>query len=469
MPSPQAKSSFSHVLCSALQVLPSTLHWIFLLFAIPQVIFLALWTPPFQTADEPAHFNRAWQIAHFEIGPQRGAMADSGALNAEICIAGIGFHQKARYTKADQMCAESAQWTGQLTYREFPNTGAGALTGYIPQALGIAIGKAVGLGPLRTLQLVRLLNGAFAIAVCSFALWWCRSGRLVMFAVLLMPMSLSLFASCGQDPTSIALTCLAFALISRQLDAGGALPRTQAAIVVVSLVVVSVSRPTYVALLLPLLIPQLFDGRRNRPSWITGFWFACLSLAITVAWWLTAMRAVRAVAAPIAGIGVVDAKLQLANLLHHPAIARDLLAYTIHHIPEYIAGVIGYLGWLDTLMPSVYYLIMFGVLVLAFLAETSVAPRLPKNVTAIFLCAGFAGIALVFLVEYLIWTPVGAPGIYGVQGRYFIPLLIAVAVGLPRLGNSEKTYQRVTAMVVAVQLITAVVLPQVILARYYTG
>jgi len=192
-------------------------------------------------------------------------------------------------------------------------------------------------------------------------------------------------------------------------------------------------------------------------------------LAITVAWWLTAMRAVRAVAAPIAGIGVVDAKLQLANLLHHPAIARDLLAYTIHHIPEYIAGVIGYLGWLDTLMPSVYYLIMFGVLVLAFLAETSVAPRLPKNVTAIFLCAGFAGIALVFLVEYLIWTPVGAPGIYGVQGRYFIPLLIAVAVGLPRLGNSEKTYQRVTAMVVAVQLITAVVLPQVILARYYTG
>jgi len=382
-------------------------------------------------------------------------------------VDGIAFHSNVRYTGANQIAAENAQWSGQLTYHEFPNTGSGAPTGYIPQALAFTIGKPVGLGPLRTLELDRLFNGAFAIAVCTFALWWCKSGRLVMFAVLLMPMTLALFASCGQDPTSIALTCLAFAIISKQLDAGGALSRTQAAIVIVSLILVSISRPTYVALLTVLLIPQLFHGRRNRPSWITGFWFACLSFAVTVAWWLTAMHTVKAVAKPIAGIGVIDAKLQLANLLHHPAIASHLLAYIVHHIPEYIAGVIGYLGWLDTLMPSVYYLIMLGVLALAILAEISVAPRLPKNVTAIFLCAGFAGIALVFLVEYLIWTPVGAPGIYGVQGRYFIPLLIAVAVGLPRFGNSEKTYEHVTAIVVAVQLITAVVLPQVILARYY--
>jgi uncharacterized membrane protein len=469
MPASRAKFSFPEVLRSGLRVFPSSLHWVFLLFAIPQVIFLALLTPPFQTADEPQHFERALQIAHLQIGAHYGGFADAAVDRIWDDVANIDFHSNVRYTKAEQFDVESAQWTGQLTYREFPNTGTGALTGYIPQALGIVIGKAVGFGPLRTIELARLLNGAFAIAICTVALSWCRSGKLVMFAVLLMPMSLSMFASCGQDATLISLTCLAFASISRQLDLGAPLSRSQAAVVIVSLMVVLVGRPPYVALLPALLIPSLFDERRNRPSWITGCGFACLLFAVTATWWLTAMHATRAVAKPIPGIGLVDAKMQLINLLHHPGIVGGLISYAAQHTAEYIAGVIGYLGWLDTLMPPPYYLAMILLLALAAIAEMAHGPRLAKSVTILLSAAAVAGVAAVFMVEYLIWSPVGAPGIYGVQGRYFIPLMIAVAVGLPRLGNSVKTYERVTAIVVAAQFITVVVLPKVILARYYGG
>ena len=394
---------------------------------------------------------------------------DTGVDHVWSDVAEIGFHQNVRYTSAERIDAESAQWTGQLAYRDFPNTGTGALTGYLPQALGIVIGKTVGFGPLRTIELARLLNGALAIAVCALALWWCRGGRLVMFAVLLMPMSLSLFASCGQDATLIALTCLVFAAISRQLDEGRPLSRAQAAVVIASLIVVLVGRPPYAALLPALLIPGLFNGRRNRPSWIAGFWLACLSFAVTVTWWLTAMHSTRAVARPIPGIGLVDAKMQLINLLHHPGIVPGLLGYAGQHTAEYIAGIIGYLGWLDTLMPPLYYVPMILVLAVAGIGEMVRGPRFAKSVTVLLFAALFAGVAAVFLVEYLIWTPVGAPGIYGVQGRYFIPLVIAAAVGLPRLGNSQKDYERITAMVVAAQLITVVILPQVILARYYGG
>lgn len=469
MPSSQAKFSITAVLRVALRRLPSKLHWVFLLFAIPQVVFLAFWTPPFQTPDEPAHFYRAWQIAHLQIGPHSGGLADTGADHIWDYVAGLPHNPKVPYTKAEQIGAENAQWTGQSTYREFPNTGTGALTGYLPQAMAILIGRAVRLGPLRTLELARLLNGALAIAVCALALSWCRSGKLIMFAVLLMPMSLSLFASCGQDATLIALSCVAFAVISRQLDESGPLSRARAAVVIVSLTIVLVGRPPYVALLLALLIPGLFDGPRNRPTWITGFWFACLSFAVTVSWWLTAMHRAGAVAKPMPGMEPADAKMQLLGLLHHPGVAGDLLSYAVHHMVEYIAGVIGYMGWLDTLMPALYYLAMILVLAMAAIAEMAYGPRLAKSVTVLLSAAGVAGVIAVFLVEYLIWTPVGAPGIYGVQGRYFIPLIIAAAVGLPRLGNSLKDYERITAIVVAAQLITVVVLPEVIMARYYSG
>ena len=37
-------------------------------------------------------------------------------------------------------------------------------------------------------------------------------------------------------------------------------------------------------------------------------------------------------------------------------------------------------------------------------------------------------LALIFAAEYLTWTPVGSMEISGVQGRYFIPLLIPAFV-----------------------------------------
>lgn len=452
-----------------LRTLASNLHWLFLLFAIPQVIFLALCTPPFQTADENAHFDRAWQVAHLQLSPHYGGFVDTGIIHLWDSVSGIGFHPEARYTSAEQSAAGSAQWTGQSGWRDFPNTGTCAFTGYLPQALGIFIGRAIGLGPLRTLQFARLVNGAFSIFICTLALRWCRRGRLVVFAALLMPMTLSLFASCGQDATLIALACAAFAVVSRRLEEGKPLSRVQLAAVCFSLLVVALGRPPYVALFLLLLVPGLIKRWPRGPSWLPGLSAALLLFAATAAWWSVAMHVTRAVARPIAGIGVVDARMQLINLAHHPAISGDLLLYCLHHLNEYIAGAIGYLGWLDTTMPPLYYLAMLMVLIAAALAEMSSGPAIAKSATTLSLAAAAAGVAAVFMVEYLIWTPVGAHGIYGVQGRYFIPLIVAVSIGLPRLSHSPRTRELVTAAVVAAQLITVIVLPRVLLARYYGG
>jgi uncharacterized membrane protein len=469
MSSSQAEFSFIAVLRSALRTLPSRLHWIFLLFAIPQVIFLALWTPPFQVADEAAHFERAWLVVHLELGPSYGGNVDAAIGQLWDMVAGFPMHPDAHYTADLHGRAESLQWAGNLTYRGFPNTGSGAPTGYIVSALGIVIGRAVGLGPWRTVELVRLLNGAFAIAVCAFALYWCGRGRLVMFALLLMPMSLSLFASCGQDATLIAFACVAFATISRQLSVGAPLSNSQTAIVIVSLIIVLVGRPPYVALLAVLLAPGLFKVRGSRRPWISGAALACVPFTISVAWWLAATHIIHEVAHPTSGIGLVSPKLQLINLLHYPGNVLGLIGYALQHIGEDIAGVIGYLGWLDTLMPGLYYLAMFLVLAMAAIAEMSQGPRIAKSYAILSIVGFFAGVVAVFMVEYLIWTPVGAAAIYGVQGRYFIPLLIAAAVGLPQLDDSAKAYQRLTAMVVAAQIITVVVLPKVIFARFYGG
>jgi len=170
---------------------------------------------------------------------------------------------------------------------------------------------------------------------------------------------------------------------------------------------------------------------------------------------------------PSAAYGAVDAKLQLLNLFHHPGTVAVLAGYVFRHAAVYFAGMVGVMGWLDTPMPPSYYLAMVLVLLTACLAELALGGKVKRSATALLLVSPLAALAAVFLIEYLTWTWVGAPAIYGVQGRYGIPLAIAAGVGLPPLAGSAKIRERATAIVVLSQILTLVCLPRVIMARYY--
>ncbi len=508
MPSAEENLSFRTLPRSPLQVLEPGLPWIFLLFAAPLVVFLAIWTPAFQSPDETNHFYRASQIARGDFIGGTGEYADSAVQQLYAYVAPLPYHPEARMSAAGIAGERSVRWSGHLVFQTFPNTVTVSPAGYLPQALGILIGQKLGLGVLETLILVRLLNSLVAIAICVYALSICRRGRVLIFALLLLPMTLSLFASASQDATLIALACLAFSLVSRQLAAGNSMPRTSVFVLALSLLVLSVGRPPYATLLLVLFIPGLLPRWRKAPGQLAALALAALITVCTIAWWFGSYSVTREFAHPDSTYGNVNAKLQVIALLHHPAVAAELLGYIFRHTAEYIAGTIGILGWLDTPMPALYYLAMILVLAVAAIAETAAGlgpsssfpshcdPKplhssrralqgtailregqnghsnsgtAAKCATSFLLCAACAGVLGVFAVEYLIWTPVGVPGIYGVQGRYFIPLMIAAAVGLPQLGNSSKTYERATLIVVAAQLLTCFVLPHVILARYYAG
>jgi uncharacterized membrane protein len=466
MAASQARFVVTGFLRACFTGLPSNLHWIFLLIASPLVIFLAVWTPPFQSADELGHFYRAYRVAQGEI-LGGGGYADSAIDQLYACVAALPFNDKARFTAADRAKSKEVKWTGTLIYRKFQSTDAYAPTGYLPQALGVALGKGMGMGVMRTLMLARLLNGTFAILVCSLALCWCRRGKVVMFAVLLLPMTLSLFASCNQDATLIALTCLAFAIISRQISAGVPLSSTQATVLAFSLLIVCLGRPPYMPLLLVLLIPHLLPPWRSKPSWLPGAFLAALLVAATIVWWRVTSISTAGLVLHTSAYGAVDAKLQLLNLSHHPGVVGILVADIFRHASVYFASMVGVLGWLDTPMPPPYYLAIALVLLMACLAELALGGKVKRSATALLLVSPLAALAAVFLIEYLTWTWVGAPAIYGVQGRYGIQLAIAAGVGLPPLVGSAKIRERATAIVVFSQILTLVCLPQVIMTRYY--
>ncbi|HWA93756.1 MAG TPA: DUF2142 domain-containing protein, partial [Terracidiphilus sp.] len=230
----------------------ASLHLYFLFLSIPLVIFLSVWTPPFLSPDEPGHFARAYQIAGGKILGSDGGYIDEGILRLWNYISEGHFPPQVHYSPEYRAGAEEIPWTGNRVFYEFPNIAQYSPTGYLPQALGIMLGKSVGAGVARTLILARLFNGMMAILVCTFALFWCRAGKVFMFSVLLLPMTLCLFASASQDASLIAFTSLAFSLISRQLTEGSALSRGKIIVLLVLFLVISLGRPPYAALTLVL-------------------------------------------------------------------------------------------------------------------------------------------------------------------------------------------------------------------------
>ena len=110
---------------------------------------------------------------------------------------------------------------------------------------------------------------------------------------------------------------------------------------------------------------------------------------------------------------------------------------------EFWHQVIGVLGLFDTvLQPWVYTAI--GLL----LAGTLVSPLGVGSRRACALAAGVTALAYclaVVLIFYLVWTPVDADQVWGVQGRYFVPVLPLVAVAVAALLDRGPDI-RITAM-----------------------
>src|SRR5208283_183802 len=79
----------------------NSLRWLFVVFAVPLVILLAIITPPFQVADELAHLQRADEIGHGEIISERlGGTIDGGWIELGSLYQAMPFHPEVKESVA---------------------------------------------------------------------------------------------------------------------------------------------------------------------------------------------------------------------------------------------------------------------------------------------------------------------------------------------------------------------------------
>lgn len=446
----------------------------FLLYGLLATAFLAVNVPPFQNPDEPAHFLRAAQIAEGVLigtrfaenngtaAPQvtAGGLSDPAISQAAAPFASIAAHREEKVARADWVA--NVHWTRTRSLISFPNTAMYPPFLYLPSAVGVLSGRIANLSVLRTLVVSRLLSGMTAVALGALAIIVAGGAAPWLFAILTLPMSLSLFASASQDGLLIAVSALAGAFMVRLSRWPTAQNWKLLTWLVVALSLVGMARPPYGPLA---LLP--FGLQKIRLRWRI---LASIAIAASVVIWSALVAATTWTSFASTATGA-EPLAQLELLRHDPVSAITAAFNTLKQYGlAYVATFIGVLGSLDTILPRSYYVAAAIALIIAALATIlGVKSDRVGGINLPSLVGAILSVAAVFGIQYLTWTPPGHATIEGVQGRYFLPIALTGMALFPALGNARmaRINNWLVLLVIAFPLVSLAVVMRSVILRYY--
>jgi uncharacterized membrane protein len=395
---------------------------VFLFLSVFCGFLMVFLTPPFQVPDEYAHFYRSYELSQGNLDIKIANMPKSVMDFTRSVSANIPFHEENKQSKKALLAELSRPFQAQpVEPIDITNLYVYSPVTYIPQAIGILIGRLLQLPPLLILYLGRLTNLAVWITLVYLAIRLTPLHPRLFAALALMPMALFLAASLSVDAATIAIGFLWLALVfrlaynrNRPIQIGDWLALGAAGILL------ALCKSVYVILILAVfLIPY-----RRKLTWKADLVVAVLVL----------------IAAGLAGFLWLQATvnytgLQDADQYHMPTVT-DLSAYLANPAQIFqvfwnsfardfhtvIRTMVGVFGWLDTPMPAwVHKSYLWGLILIAFLEGVpNISFRFLEKLG--FALVTVAGYVFILVATFDPQTDIPRGYIYPfTQGRYLIP------------------------------------------------
>ncbi len=402
-------------------------------------------TPPFQSPDEPQHFYRAYQVSELgligqktagEAEPRAGGFLPRSLKRAADLVLDDVPHNIRRYVDpaAIKAALDIRLAPGDRQFLEFPTNVLYSPLPYAPQAAAIALGRLFHAGPLALLYLARVFNLAAWILLVGAALRLTPVFCWVFLVLALAPMSVAQAASASADAlTNGAAFLLIASIFEAAFATAAAVDRTRLVRLAALSLAVALSKPVYAFLpVLVLIIPAArFGGRRKIRIAATAL--PALGWAAAAAW--SAAVSPLSVALQTGASSTGQIRFILARPGRFLSAVRGMVTA---HFGDHVREFVGQLGWLDVALPTALILLFLGVLVSTALADKSEGIAVRWRPKALGLLVTLVSAAAITATIYVVWNPVGAAGIEGVQGRYFIPfgpllLLLFYNRRIPRL------------------------------------
>jgi len=394
---------------------------VFLCIALPFGIAFLVLSKPFSAPDEPGHFLRAYQVSELNIF-KKNQVFPSSIGNFVIDA------KKFQSQKMDSRIFKEMSMYYPDSGKTFKYWTYDLYAPYIPQAIGISIGKMLNLSPLWLYNLGRLLNLLSAITLIYFAIKIIPIAKWILVFLGLMPMSVYLFSTASHDAFTISFTFFLFACFlyftSPKIEK---LTKNDFVMLILLGLLSSLGKLPYNFIgLLFLIIP--IKKAASPKKYI--MYFAILIIILICGY--SSFYFIRNMLnyEPLLDLPMVYTQLgdKSKNL---PVILNDiprfigLIADNILFLStkSYLISCYGTFGKLEYPLSYAMTICFFICLFLYALTGKQITFRLYTIQRIIILIVFVICIGLIMTASYLYFTPIGCNRIAGVQGRYFIPLL----------------------------------------------
>jgi len=408
-----------------------------LVFALLSALFgtlTVILTSPLSGPDEAAHFLRAYGLSRGEILP--ATTDDNGhkglVLPTRIYLGFVHHRAMSEYLRrnVDPAQEHSDGAPGFIPYR---GSEGYAPVSYLPYIGAALVARLVDLDFLGTLYLMRFAGLAATTAVIAYAIGVVPQLSWAFMCIAMLPASIYGRSVVSADGGALAYVMAITALCLR--GAGSSDPGRPFERSLWMALCVLVKPPQLAFVLLELIRRPFRDLPRMwrpialviLPGALLGVAWAAVSSGDTASWRLTE------------GTDLAPEQFELGwklgYMLHHPLHFPTMLIGSVQDLFELWRQLIGILGWLDSALLPWVYPAASAILVATFPTRLEIDRETRKRIALVAALIVLGYILAVFLIFYLAWTPMETDRVEGVQGRYFIVALPAVALFLSALLN----------------------------------
>lgn len=398
----------------------------FLIFALLFGLIFVFITPPFQSVDENFHFYRAYGIVSGQFTAEKGSSLSGSKLPKSLSTLTQKYDGLIKNINAKTSLSElKTNYQIKLekdnkVFTGYPNTALYSPVPYIAQSFGIYVGKVLNLPPLVLVYLGRIFNLILYAILGYYAIKVIPILKLAVFLILLMPMNLSLGASLSTDALLITVSLIFTGIILKYVVTDEKLNNKNILLLSFLAVVLALIKHHFFILPLLFLIPrERFGGK---------YW---LKLSVMI---LPAVCACLIWSKFISNLYIplkegADMYAQLSFITHNfGTFAAVLLKTILVKTFRIIVTMIGVLGWQDTRLDILTYILYPAAIIYAALNKFDKEIILSKFQTIILSSTLLISYLLIVTYMYLSWSPVGSGIVTGLNGKYFITLLLPLLI-----------------------------------------
>lgn len=381
--------------------------------------------------DDQIHYAKTLEIANF----CNGIMYDADVKNIQhyVYVNRIGYDRQSDYEYTEDV--ETSYNAKECNAHEFSEYGVWSIA-YIPSAIGIVLGRGLGLSYTGVFNMGRFFNLVMYIALIYLSIKKIKYGKVLVAAIGLIPTTIFMAANYSYDSWVIGFTILGLAYFFSELQEDTPLKNKNILIMTGSILIGCLPKAIY----FPLLFPLLFMPKRKFESVKQRKYYYLMIIGsglLLLATFLVPMLISGPGAGDIRGGLDVNSTEQVDFILKNPlTYAKILFKFDLNYISFASSAPIlqffAYVGQGDF-----YSIVVIILISLSFLdrGENEKNYALVKGAGVIG-CA--AAVILATTALYVSFTAVASDTVAGMSGRYLFPIIYPMLYSLGVGGTTHK-------------------------------